>query len=252
MVNKVKQKLKNGEVSFGSWISLRCTDATELLSNLGFDWLLLDCEHTPINVEGAQELLQAMNGTDCVPLMRVPWNDLVWIKKALDIGIWGLLIPQVNNREEAMKAVSATKYPPVGTRGVGPRRAALYGLKRDEYFARANDDVLVMVQIEHIDGVKNLREICTTKGVDVIFVGPNDLAASQGLIGQPNHPQNLKLIDEIIAVCKELGVPLGTISSGPEEALKLAKQGFQFISIGSDISFMQSAARNAIAKVKGK
>ena len=146
--NRVKQLLHSGKPTLGSWIQIGHPDVAEIMANMGFDWLVLDNEHGPYSTETTQLLIQAMSSTDTVPIVRVPWNDMVEIKRALDIGAYGVVIPMVNSKEEALHAVRACKYPPTGLRGVGPRRASRYGLDMKEYLRQANDEILIVIQIE--------------------------------------------------------------------------------------------------------
>ena len=178
MKNILKEKLKKGQAVIGTFISLGHPDVTELLSRLGFDWLLIDGEHSPIGLETMQVMMQAMNGSNCTPIVRPQWNDMVIIKRILDIGAHGVLVPWVNTKEEAEYAVSACKYPPKGLRGWGPRRAGLFD---PDYLQTANDEILVIVQIETKEAVSNVDDILSVEGIDACFIGPYDLSLSFGL-----------------------------------------------------------------------
>jgi len=177
--NAVKRKLRAGEPAIGTFMALGSTLGAEQLAHLGFDWLVIDQEHGAIDATLTQSLLQAISTTDTVPLIRVPWNSGDWIKRALDAGAYGLVVPMVNTREEAEAAVQATRYPPLGSRSIGGSRTRLYG--GADYVEKANDEILLIVQIEHIDAVRNAREILGVPGVDAYFIGPGDLCASMGL-----------------------------------------------------------------------
>ena len=185
---KLKQRLRQGETTYGGWLTIANPMVAEIMAGAGFDWVLIDTEHGGFSNEGLQTCLVAFNGSPTVPMVRVGWNDHVLIKQALDMGAEGILIPMVSSVEEARMAVSACKYPPEGTRGFGPRRASDYGRKTDAYVAQANDSVIVVVQIEHVNGVAAIDGILDTPGVDVACLGPTDLSGSAGVLRQFNHP----------------------------------------------------------------
>ncbi len=249
MKNKLKEKLRNGEVTYGVSVGTPSNDIVELVSNLPFDWIWFDGEHGPLNAENLHPMIQATRGRDVTPLVRVPWNDMVHIKKALDIGAEGLIIPWVNNREQAEYAVSAAKYPPMGIRGMGARFLNIAGQDLAEYLRTANEETFIMVQIETAEAVENLDDILTTPGVDAFLVGPNDLAASHGHVGQPTHPDMEKVVKGIMDRAKELGVPGGYASTTMDINRKRIAEGFQWITLGSDMGFLVQAAQAALAEV---
>ena len=183
MKNLLKEKLKKGQPVIGTFVSLGHPDVTESLSRLGFDFLILDGEHAPMGLETMQMMMQAMNGSNCTPVVRPQWNDMVIIKRVLDIGAHGVLVPWVNAKEEAEYAVRACKYPPEGLRGCGPRRAALFD---PDYLKTANDEVLVVVQIETREAVRNIDDILSVKGIDACYIGPFDLSMSCLLYTSPS------------------------------------------------------------------
>lgn len=249
-VNKVKQKLKQGKVSIGTWITIAHPDIGELLSIVGFDFLILDTEHAPFNPESIQIMMQVMEGFNVVPLVRVAWNDAVLIKKALDIGAYGVLIPWVNNREEARQAVRACRYAPKGIRGCSPRRASQYGLNFRDYFQRfAQEEILVMVQIETPEAIDNLDEILSVEGIDVAYVGPLDLSVSLGVPQQWDSPIFKNAIRKVLNKCRERNIASGIDSQGFENAKERIRQGFQFVSFSSDTTFLFSAAKQAHEKL---
>ncbi len=241
MHNRLKEQLRRGEVTVGFEITLTSLDVVELSSQLDFDWLWFDTEHAPLDISGVQPLLQAIRSDEVTPIVRVAGNDPVQIKKALDIGAHGLVVPLVNDAQEAAAAVKATRYPPQGIRGLGPRRAANYGLDRD-YITVANKELLVMVQIETREAVRHFDEILAVDGVDAYFIGPNDLSCSLGHLGEPNHPEVEATIDDLIQRGKKAGVPGGILTSDRELAHKRIEQGFQFINIGADIQLLHQVA----------
>jgi len=246
MANRLKEKLRNGEVTFGVSVGTNSPDVVEAVSNLPIDWIWFDAEHGVLNLENLAPLLQVARGATPVSLVRVPWNDMVMIKKALDIGAEGLIIPWVNNREQAEYAVRAAKYPPQGQRGIGPRFNMLMGRDAGAYLQTANDDGFIMVQIETAEAVDNLDAILTTPGVDAFLVGPSDLSASLGYIGQPQHPEVEKVVDHIIRRGKALGVPGGYAIGSIELNKFRIEQGFQWITIGVDLAMLTQKAKETL------
>jgi 2-keto-3-deoxy-L-rhamnonate aldolase RhmA len=246
MKNKLKEKLRNGDVTYGISIGTPCLDIVEMASNMAFDWIWFDAEHGPVNVEMLEPMLQVARRGNATSLVRVPWNDVVHIKKALDIGAEGLIIPWVNNRAQAELAVQAAKYPPMGIRGVGPRFVNLTGDDLGEYIRTANDEGFLMVQIETIEAVANLEEIITTPGVDAFLVGPSDLAASLGHLGDAFHPEVQDKIAEIMERGTKAGVPGGFAATTIETNKLRVEQGFQWITLGNDLGFMKQAAEAAL------
>ena len=237
--NKLKDKLKAGDQTIGVWMGIPSPDVTLALAQMGFDWFVYDNEHSALNEQITQNLMMVTRGTDIVPLVRVAWNDPVLVKRALDIGAYGVIIPWVNTKEEAIKAVQACKYPPEGIRGVGPRIAAIGDL---QYLATANEEVLVIVQIETEEAVKNVDDIFSVKGVDGYFIGPADLSTSLGVMGKINDPKVVKAIDKILAAGKKAGVSSGIYGMGLDDVKKRLIQGFQFIAISSDLGLLGQGA----------
>ncbi|MEM1531733.1 MAG: aldolase/citrate lyase family protein [Nitrososphaerota archaeon] len=249
--NKVKRLLHEGKVAIGAWVTINSTDVIEALSRVGLDWLLFDMEHGSLEVSDIQRLLPATNGTDTVPLVRIPWNDFVIIKRVLDIGAYGIMVPWVNTRENVEAVVKAVMYPPQGIRGFGPRRAVYYGLEpSNEYFKSASDEILVVVQIETEDAINNIDEILSVKGVDVAFIGPYDLSANLGIFGDFEHPKFKSAIDKVLNSCKRKGVAPGMAALSVDDAMNALKMGFKFVSIGYDIFDLTRAYRSNIEKVR--
>jgi 2-keto-3-deoxy-L-rhamnonate aldolase RhmA len=246
MHNKLKKKLKLGEAAFGAFVGLGHPDITEMLSRLGFDWLLLDAEHGPLSFETMQVMIQAMNGTDCVPIVRPQWNDPVQIKRVLDIGAYGVLVPWVNSREDAENAVSACRYPPQGIRGYGPRRAGRFDA---DYFKTANSEILVAIQIETRRAVENLEDILSVPGVDACYVGPHDLSCSLGLGVPPqwDNPDYLKVLSIILGAAEKHHKPVGMYTSVDTIEWAL-ERGFRFNTVGDADGFLLRSARAALAK----
>ena len=178
-----RERLLRGDRLIGTTVTLPSPEVAEILSRVGFDWLWIDTEHSPYDTLMAQRLLQAA-GPGFPSIIRVPWADDVWIKKALDTGATGVIVPQVNTADDARRVVAACKYPPAGTRGVGSTRAHTYGLEFQSYIDTANRETAIIVQAEHIEAVDNIEEITAVEGLDALMVGPYDLSASMGKIGQ--------------------------------------------------------------------
>jgi len=241
--NPVKERLRRGEQTVGAWITIPSPDVPEALSTLGFDWLVFDTEHAPMDEQIAQNLMTTLRGTRVAPLVRVAWNDPVRIKKALDIGSYGLIIPWVNNREQAIAAVKACKYPPAGIRGVGPRRPSVID---PDYLKTADEELLTVVQIETTEAVENIDEILAVDGVDAFFIGPMDLSASLGVMGQYSHPKLQTAIDRVFEAGRKAGVASGIWTGAGKEVKERLDQGFQFVALGLDLSFLVNGARAAL------
>ena len=247
MRNPLKDKLKRGEVAIGTFVALGHPDVTERLSTMGFDWLLLDGEHGPLGLETMQLMMQAMRGDTCVPIIRVEWNEPVIIKRALDLGAGGVLIPWVNNKQEAIAAVQACKYPPKGIRGCGPRRAALI---HENYIMTANDNILVAVQIETVDAVKNIDEILAVDGVDVVYIGPTDLCMSMyGLPAKWGDAKYMEAFDTVVKAAKKAGKPAGIYATSQNIEWAIDK-GFTFPSVDQADVFLAAGAAAALKKTK--
>jgi len=245
--NILKEKLKQGQPVIGTFVGLGHPDVTEVLSRLGFDWLVIDGEHSPMSFETMQLLMQSMNGSNCVPIVRPQWNDMVIIKRALDIGANGLLIPWVNTKEEAEYAVRACKYPPEGIRGFGPRRAALFD---PDYSQTANDEILIIAQIETRKALSNLDDILSVKGIDACYIGPADLSYSFGL-GSPKweNPEYLEAFDNVLATARKWGKPAGMFAF-TENIEWAIKKGFMLNTVDSADRFLLQGAKMALEKAR--
>ena len=245
--NLVKAKLRAGGVSVGCWISIGHQDISERLANVGFDWLTFDMEHSPLDRESVQFMIQSMGyQNDCVPIVRVPWNDIWMVKHVLDIGAYGVVIPLIGTKDDAVKAVSYCKYPPEGVRGCAPRHAAF---RDEDYIQTANDEILIVVQIETEEAVRNIDEICSVKGVDVCFIGPMDLTMSLGILGQTKHPKFKKAKQKVVKACRKWGVAPGMYCN-VEDINGAIEEGFQFVSLASDLKHLIAGAKTALNKVK--
>jgi 4-hydroxy-2-oxoheptanedioate aldolase len=248
--NGVKRRLKAGQPSVGTWLSLPCPEAVRFLSQLGFDWLTVDTEHQPIDLRMAAQMFAAVVAGGSVPLVRVPWNTGEAIKRVLDCGAWGIVVPMVNTREEAEAAVAAAKYPPVGVRSVGGSlHATSFGTEAATYYARANDETLVVVQAESVAAVENAEAILSVPGIDAVFIGPNDLLASMGRSPamETDEPEFVQALEHLRRTAQRNGVAAGIHVADAEAANRRLREGFQFIAIASDLRFMLSGARREIA-----
>jgi 2-keto-3-deoxy-L-rhamnonate aldolase RhmA len=226
-------------------------EITESLSLLDFDWFLLDMEHAPLTIASVENLLRSV-ADRITPIVRVPLNDIVYIKQVLDVGAHGVMVPLVNNREDAERAVKSAKYPPLGIRGIGARRVSSYFTKHREYIESANKETMMIVQIETAEALKNFSEIIDCQGIDAWFIGPGDLAASLGHAGENNSQIVLEAMDSVLKIAKEKGVPGGTIAFSTNSAKQYVEKGYQMVAIGSDIAFLLNGAESAIKFVKSK
>ncbi len=247
----LKERLRSGETTFGGWLSVANPVVAEIVAGAGADWVVIDTEHGGFGNEGLQTCLIAFNGSPTVPIVRVPWNDAVRIKQILDMGADGILIPMVNSVEEMKQAVSACKYPPVGTRGFGPRRASDYGRNIDRYVAEANDSVIVIPQIEHVDAVAIIDEILAVPGIDVVCIGPTDLSGSAGVLRQFEHPVVADSIRKIITTARKRHIPacLGVIRPD-DETRRWMELGANFVFTFEDVSTLASALTGALVHMR--
>jgi 4-hydroxy-2-oxoheptanedioate aldolase len=233
-VNAFKKALKEGKQQIGLWSSLGSNMVAEGIAHSGFDWILLDTEHSPNELPSLVSQLQAMKGGTATPIVRPAWNDAVLVKRLLDIGVQSLLFPFVQTPEEAKRAVAATRYPPQGIRGVATTaRASNFGRVKD-YLKKANDEICVLVQVETMEAIGRLREIASVEGVDGVFIGPSDLAASMGHLGNFQHADVQKVISAAIGEIRAAGKAGGYLTGVEDEAKKRLAEGYQFVAVGSD------------------
>jgi len=240
MMNKVKEMTRKGQTAIGLWISIDDPHVVEILSMTGYDFFMFDCEHSPMSIEKMQDLLISMRMSDTVPMVRVPSSERAFIQKALDAGAQGIMIPLVNSSQDAIDVVKKCRYPPAGVRGIGPWSAARHD---DKYLETANDEVMVITQIETKEAVDNLDEILSVEGIDCIFIGPSDLSGSLGLIGEKDrlrHPKNIEAVDTIVKACRNAKIPVATTALYP--AKKLVEQGYDMVLAAHDVQLLKSAA----------
>jgi 2-keto-3-deoxy-L-rhamnonate aldolase RhmA len=248
--NRLKRDLAAGKVCLGATITMNSPTVAEILSHIGLDWLWFETEHSSLTDDNVLAMLQATNGADVSTVVRVPWNDKTMIKRALDLGPDGIILPLVNTREEAEAAVKAMKYPPLGERGAGLGRAQCYGLHMPEYLQSANDEVMTIAMIEHIQAVENIDQILQVKGIDSVMVGALDLSGSMGMLGNTADPKVEDAVQKVLAACKKANIPAGIITVAPEQANERIKQGFTNIIMGIDVLFLHGAALGALGQIK--
>jgi len=248
--NRFRQRLLAGDTLIGCWLSLGSPITTEVLGIAGFDWLLLDCEHAPNDVLALIPQLMALKDSPSAPIARPSWNDTVEIKRLLDAGVHNFLIPFVESAEQARAAVAATRYPPQGVRGVSvSQRSNRYGDVKD-YFKRVNDQISVLVQIESRAGVAAAAQIAAVDNVDCLFVGPSDLAAAYGHLGNPGHPEVQDAIAQVQAAAKAAGKSSGILAPAEADARRYLAQGINFVGVGSDLGVLRMASQALIDKYR--
>lgn len=251
--NQARAKLKRGEPSVGTWLTLPDPMAAQLMARVGFDWLTVEMEHTPVNFETAALSFAILSATGVAPLARVPWNTGENIKRVLDTGAWGIVVPMVNSRAEAEAAVAAARYAPIGARSIGGQmHAANFDTDPATYYARANDEILVVLMIEHVKGVAAAEEIISVPGVDVVFIGPNDLHNSMGKkpVFESDDKQFTDAVQHVLTTAKKHGVAPGIHVLDAAAAQRRIAEGFQFIAITSEAGMMLTKARE-FAKTLG-
>ena len=249
MNSNFRARLKNGNVLIGTLITMPLPEITEIMVEVGFDWLFVDTEHAPFNAKDALKILQTA-GDRCPCAVRIPANHEVWIKKALDIGASAIIAPQVNSAEEAELIVQLCKYPPRGARSVGIGRAHKYGLGFKEYVEKANDEVAVILQAENTNALKNISEIVRVPGIDAVFIGPYDLSASMGKMGNLTDPDVRNAISTVAECCRDAGLCVGIFVDTAETAATFIKQGFRLIAISTDGLYMAQGAKKTLNSLK--
>lgn len=249
--NAFKHAIAAGTRQIGLWSSLSSNAGAEIISDSGFDWILVDMEHSPNDVPQVIVQLQAGQAGSATPIVRPAWNDAVLIKRVLDTGTQSILVPFVQTPEEARQAVSAAKYPPQGIRGAaGSSRASRYG-RVSGYLTKANDEICVLVQIETGEALARIDEIAAVEGVDGVFIGPNDLSASMGHLGDMGHPEVQAAIELAVTKLKAVGKPAGILTSNEEEAKRFIDWGYTFVAVGSDVGILARGADALAGRFKG-
>lgn len=248
----LKTKLRNKEVTLGSWLTLGNTGIAEIMANAGFDWLVVDLEHSTISIAEAGELIRTIDLCGVAPLVRLTSNDPNQIKRVMDAGAHGIVVPMVNTPEAAALAIAATRYAPDGSRGVGLARAQGYGVKFKEYLQWQRDEPIVIVQIEHKDAIDQLDDILKVPGVDGFIIGPYDLSCSMGIPGHFEQPEFINVMTHIRETGQRLGCPAGLhiVEPDPQRLELSIQEGYTFIAYSVDIRMLDVSARQGIRKLK--
>jgi len=248
--NKVLETWRNGGQTIGGWISADSAYTTEIMGHVGFDWLVIDQQHGASDSSQMIALLQAISLSDTVPFVRVRWNDPALIMRALDSGAYGIIVPLVNNKEEAERAVWACRYPPVGGRSSGPFRAGMYA--GAGYADEANDNIAVVVMIETAEALENLDEILSVEGVDAAYIGPSDLAYAIEITptGDNHDPKHVETVHKIFDACQRHGVVAGAHTASVEFTKRWLEHGFQMVMLGADTGFMRARAADDLAAAR--
>ena len=249
--NKIKQLWREGKPVAIAWVGSADTYMAEVLANVGLDALVLDMQHgMGIGPDRAAQWFQAVSTTGTVPMARVPWNDPVWFQWVLDAGAYGIIVPLVNDGEEAAKAGMSCRYPPVGFRSIGPNRATLYA--GSDYLAQANEEIICLVMVENINTIPNLEDMAKAPGIDGFYIGPADLAISMGVDPRDyrGSKEHAEASQKVLDVARANGIVAGTHCGSPEEAKERFEQGFVMCPVLSDAGLLASAARNALERAK--
>lgn len=248
----LKQKFLNKEKLIGSWLTMYHPSIADIMATSGFDWITIDMEHSSISTSEAQILLSIMQNQSCPCLIRVAKNDEVLIKKAMDIGADGVIVPNIQSVDDAKQAINHMKYPPTGTRGVGLYRAHKYGYAFDEYKEWLENESTLILQIEHIKAVEQIDEILTIENIDGFIIGPYDLSASMGKPGQFEDQDVIHAIEKVKAACKRHNKSLGfhEVSSNPDKVIQKLKDGFDYAAYSLDFFFLADTARAGVNKIR--
>jgi 2-dehydro-3-deoxyglucarate aldolase len=250
MPNAFRRDLRANKPLVGCWCSLASNITTEILGYAGFDWLLLDGEHAPNDMSSFITQLQALKDSPSAPVVRPPWAEPVIIKRLLDIGFYNFLMPWIENADQARAAVAATRYPPQGMRGMGTgHRSNRYGYVTD-YFTTINDNISVMVQIESAQGVERAAEIAAVEGIDGLFIGPSDLSAALGYLGQPDHSEVQNAMARVLSAAREHRKPVGILAPVEADARRYMEQGMSFVAVGGDVGLLRSASKGLADRFK--
>src|SRR5271165_3222430 len=250
MSNKLKSLIESGKPAIGSWISSVDPYAVELTADLGFDWLLIDTEHTPLSRDSLRSILIAMRGSASTPVVRLTSNTLDHFQTALDLGAQGVVVPMINTRSDAQQAVRFCRYPPDGIRGFAPIRASQYLENLSEYISTANSVISLIVQIETPEAASNIEQILKVEEINGIYIGPSDLASFMGLPAQTSHPKVMEVMDGVIARARAHSIPFGLPTWSEEECLSFVRKGAQLLTVGSDLHYLSTAARKRLSGVR--
>jgi 4-hydroxy-2-oxoheptanedioate aldolase len=247
VTNSLKRRLLDGRKVFGSWLHLAHPAATEAMASAGYDFLFIDDEHGPGSLQDTLLQLQVLAATPVAPVVRVPWNDQVYIKRLLDIGATSIMIPMIESADQARAAVAACRYPPKGMRGFGPWREMGRGADMVEYVRHAHENLLIIGQIESAKAVAHIDEIAAVDGLDLLYIGPNDLSGSIGRFREFEHPEVARAIERAFAGIRRAGKPAGIVPYGPHDTADLFRAGYAMIAAGTDLALMRGAAAADVA-----
>ncbi len=247
----LKEKLKNNKLTIGSWITIGNPSIVEIMATAGFEWLTIDMEHSAITLDIAQTLISTIQGKNMKALVRVGENNDLLIKRIMDAGADGIIVPMVNSAKDALKAVRAVKYPPLGERGVGLARAQKFGIGFEEYKKWLEEESVIIAQIEHIDAVENIDEIVSVDGIDGIIIGPYDLSGSLGIPGNFENKKMKEAIEKVENYCKVNSFPLGAHVIKPvhNECVQRIKEGYSFVAFSLDFLFLGEKCREEMKEI---
>jgi len=248
MRNKLRSACLNRQVCLGAWMQIGHCACAEIFARAGFDWICVDLEHGAIDLETMTNIFRTIDAFDCVPVARLPINDPVWIHRSLDAGAGGLIIPMVKTADEADRAVRQAKYPPRGVRGFGYSRANMHGMDFERYIQTANDQIAMIMQIEHKHAIANLEQIADVDGVDGLFIGPLDLSGSMGITGQLDHPDMQAALEKYRTVCRAKGLSAGmhVVRPNARNVKSTLEQGYTLLALGLDNVFLDESAKAAL------
>ena len=250
--SKLKDKLKSNKITIGSWLTIPSFQIVEIMGTAGFEWLAIDLEHAPISIESTANLIGHIQANDMQALVRVSKNEEVIIKRVLDAGADGIIIPMIKNKKEAIEAINYSKYPPKGKRGVGLNRAQYYGTNFNEYKEWVENNLVVIAQIEHVDAVNNIEDIISVDGIDGVIIGPYDLSASIGFPGEYDKLEVKKEIDKLEKILLSNNFPSGfhVVESNSDFIIKKLNKGYKLLAFSLDFFFLGDKAREEMKKIK--
>jgi 2-keto-3-deoxy-L-rhamnonate aldolase RhmA len=248
MKNRFRKAVLDKEPTFGAWMQIGHCAVAEIFAASGFDWVCVDLEHGAIDLERMTDIFRTIDGFDCIPVARLPYNDPVWIHRSLDAGARGLIIPMVNSAQEAEAAITEAKYPPRGRRGFGYSRGNMHGINFNEYIKEANDEIAMIMQIEHKDAIDNLEQIAQVDGVDGFFIGPMDLSGSMGVVGQLDAPEMTAALDKYKKVCKDYNISAGMhiVRPNSDNIKSAIEEGYTLLALGLDNVFIDESSKEVL------
>lgn len=249
MVNNLKQLLEDRTDPTGTWLSIGHPAVAEVCASLDLEFVLIDTEHTSMHLETVESMVRAVDATDGTTetVVRIPWNDPVRLKRVLDVGVQGVMVPMIETAEEARTLVDATRYPPQGSRGIAGGRASNYGMDLEEYVKSANGTIPIIVQIETKEGLENVEDIASVDGVDALFIGPADLSGSLGVFAEWESKRLSSAIERVVSAGRATDTPVGTLVVDPNDVTMRVDQGFDYLIVGKDTASLASGTRDAIA-----